>query len=303
MILPNTLLILKELNLNYFFVYIGELPNYVKTSINSVLSVDKNAKIYFCGEKDPEFKNTTFINSSEIRSKLTQELIDLKPYKNTNFDQKINSLWFTSLLRIFYINDFMKFTNINQLVHFDSDVIIYKPFMDISEQLTVDQLNITKLDNRRLIFGYSYIPSYKVINFLCEEILKNFKKNMSLFSSYDLKPLSEMETLSLIHKEFPEKFNLLPDLPYFDSSNIFDPASYGQFLGGTHSDPKKWYTKKKPILDHDVGLEIKARRIKVKIKNSQPIVVFKNKEFKLVNLHIHSKKLDNFIPKEYKNYI
>ena len=41
----------------------------------------------------------------EAYGSLDLHKFDLKPYKNTNFDQKINSLWLTSLLRIFYIND------------------------------------------------------------------------------------------------------------------------------------------------------------------------------------------------------
>ena len=53
-------------------------------------------------------------------------------------------------------------------------------------------------------------------------------------------------------------FKLLPDLPYGNQETVFDPAGYGQYLGGTFNNPKKWYKRKQPILDHSVGQEISS---------------------------------------------
>lgn len=286
--------------MNYLFIYLGKIPEYVKTSINAVLSVDKNAEVYFCSQDNPGFKNINFINIEDIKSELTMATIDLNVYKDTNYDAIHNSLWINSLLRIFYINDFLEFTKLNQIVHFDSDVVIYKPFNEIRKVFKNDQLNITKLDNERLVFGYSFIQGQEVILNICKKIFNFLEENKGNFK---INPLNEMQILGAIKQNNPAMFNILPDLPYFGAENIFDPASYGQYLGGTHLEPKKWYKKKKAILDHSVGKEINAKRIKINFENSLPSVNFNQEKYDLVNLHIHSKNLDNFIPKNYKEYI
>tara|TARA_B100000965_G_C19558990_1_gene743586 strand:+ start:94 stop:963 length:870 start_codon:yes stop_codon:yes gene_type:complete len=289
--------------LNYLYIYLGKVPEYVKNSINAVLSVDKDAEVYFCSEYNPGFRNVNFINVKDLQSELTMATADLNIYNETNYDSSQNSLWINSLLRIFYINDFLDFTNLNQLVHFDSDVVIYKPFNEISEVFTNNQLNITKLDNERLIFGYSFIPRHEVILNICKKIFDFLEINNSKNSNFKINPLNEMQILGNIMQEDSTLFNTLPDLPYFGSQNIFDPASYGQYLGGTHQEPKKWYKKKRPILDHTVGQEIGAKRIEVNFENSIPSVSYNQEKYDLVNLHIHSKNLSKFNPKEYKDYV
>ena len=264
------------------------------------MSVDKDAEVYFCSQNNQGFSNVNFINIEDIKSELTMATVDLNIYKDTNYDAIYNNLWINSLLRIFYINDFLEFTGLNQLVHFDSDVIIYKPFNEISKVFKNDQLNITKLDNERLIFGYSFIQGQEAILNICKKIFTFLENNNSNFK---INPLNEMQILGAIKQEDSTLFNILPDLPYFGTENIFDPASYGQYLGGTHQEPKKWYKKKRAILDHSVGKEISAKRIKVNFESSAPSVSFNQEKYELVNLHIHSKNLSKFIPKKYKDYI
>ena len=52
---------------------------------------------------------------------------------------------------------------------------------------------------------------------------------------------------------------------------------------------------------HSVGAELISKRIVVKFKNQVPFVKSEiGEESKLANLHIHSKKLNKFLPKNYK---
>jgi len=288
--------------LNYLYIYLGNVPDYVQTSINSVLSVDKDAKVYLCSENNPNYKNVDFINLKEMQSALTNDILDLKIYNDTNYDSKINNLWITSLLRIFYLNDFLAFTKLNKIVHFDADVIIYKPFSQIEEVFNQEKLNITKLENDRLIFGYSFVPSEEIMLKICKKIFNFLDQNKKTIN-FKTNPLNEMQILGNIYREDSSLFNLLPDLPYFDSKEIFDPASYGQYLGGTHDHPIKWYKKKQPTMDHIIGKEIYSKRIKVIFKDDVPLVSYNQKKYKLVNLHVHSKNLNKFTPVEYKKYI
>lgn len=290
--------------MNYLYIHFGEIPSYTKTSINSILSVDKSAKIYLISDSNPNFKNVKFLNSKEIRSSLTDKLIDLDIYGKTSYDYKINKLWLYSLLRVFYISDFLESSNIKYTVHFDSDVMLYIPFENIEYKFSKDSLNITEIGSDRLVFGYSYIPNQKIIKNICNEMFTFLSSDeYSDNKIYKNRPLNEMEILSIINKRKDLFFNILPDLPYSTNSILFDPASYGQYLGGTHQKPKKWYMGKKPILDHKVGQEISSKRITVRFKNNTPSVIHKNKEYQLVNLHVHSKKLEKYTPLNFKNYL
>ena len=73
----------------------------------------------------------------------------------------------------------------------------------------------------------------------------------------------------------------------------FDPASYGQYLGGT----KDRFSKKFTDNNHLAGKIIKKNLYEPKIVNSYPKIISENNEYELLNLHIHSKKIKRFLPK------
>jgi hypothetical protein len=87
----------------------------------------------------------------------------------------------------------------------------------------------------------------------------------------------------------------LPSLPFTELSNhynefnfLFDPASYGQFLGGTNNGHKKGYFEP----SHYIGRMISTEKIEV-IYKKQPFVLYKNEKYPIYNLHIHNKKAIN----------
>ena len=41
-----------------------------------------------------------------------------------------------------------------------------------------------------------------------------------------------MSALAIVNKIYPDLFNLLPVLPGQKDNFVFDPGSYGQYLGG-----------------------------------------------------------------------
>ena len=51
--------------MDYIFYYSGKLPKHVLTSLNAVLSVEDDSKIYFCGSDNSKLDHdrVTFINS------------------------------------------------------------------------------------------------------------------------------------------------------------------------------------------------------------------------------------------------
>lgn len=281
--------------MNYLLVYFGDIPDYTKYTINSILSVDKDAKVYFCSDNLITYNNVEYVNSGEILSDLTKSVEKLNIYRNTNYES--NPLWSTSFLRLFYLYDIAKSLNLKSFVHFDADVLIYKPFTEINNLFDEKRFNITPLNEEELIFGYSYTSKIHIYKKIVESIYE-FVKNEEFYGE----GLNEMKLLNTIFNKEKDLFTLLPIIPE-NNNIIFDPASYGQYIGGTDGNPRKMFSKPWAGAHHYVGREILSGNFNVRFKNNSPYVLKNNMRYELANLHIHSKRLDKYLPTRYKNYL
>ena len=277
--------------MNYLFYCEKSIPEYIKHTINCVLSVDRDAIINVCSDEKINFKNVNTLNLSEIATE------DTKKIMNSNLDDK------RSIARIFYLHDAMRELRLKNFVHFDNDVLIYKPFSSLKNVFMENRLNITKSSNAKIIFGYSYINSDEVLIKLKEKISETIEYGISNRWSfnYDV-PFKEEDFLGNIHSKNSELFNLLPILPN-ENKFVFDPSSYGHYLDGTSSHPRKIFRKGYINPDHYIGREIRAKRINVNFINHKPVVTWQKKEFDIVNLHLYSQRFEKFLPISYKEYI
>jgi hypothetical protein len=99
----------------------------------------------------------------------------------------------------------------------------------------------------------------------------------------------EMRLLNYVNTINDKKLiNLLPIFPFSENfpnyGYCFDPSSYGQFLGG-----------RAPENTHYIGRELIAGTIQVNFIDKQPRILYSGQEFKLFNLHVHNKKLEDFV--------
>ena len=275
--------------MNYIYIYEGALPKYIKNSLENTLRIDPDANIYFCNDQNFEHEKITSVQISRIVSKSTETILHKEFFK-----YEPNLLWSRSLNRIFYLRDVVNALNINEFVHFDADVLIYKPFNEIKYKFSGSKFNITPLSEKEIIFGYSCSLNSKNFNSIVdkiEDLLKEFTDNES--KNLLSKELNEMKMLMKIYNKESSLFNLLPVIPNEFGDEVFDPASYGQYLGGT----KERFSKKFTDENHLAGKMIREGNFKPIIYNSYPKIVSNNKKFELVNLHIHSKKIKKFLPK------
>ena len=146
-------------------------------------------------------------------------------------------------------------------------------------------------------------PNYEIFNTLCHSLDKKIDEGIKKDWEFNnFSPPNEMDLLGMVYRQETTLFNLLPILPY-DSSIIFDPLSYGMYIDGTHTEPRKFYTKRKVDFNDLIGVELYSKRIKTKFIDNNPLVYWDNKTFKMSNLHIHSKRFEKFLPKGYKDYV
>ena len=288
--------------MNYILYHKGAIPEHLKYCINTILSVDKHANVHLITDQIYSQKSLSVININDL-GKLNFLLSFKKNLSKYNLLQ--NPLWLTSLERIFYINEYVQDKKIDEFIHFDNDVLIYEPFETIKEIFSkgINGFYITPLNETNLVFGYSYSDSNEVYEKICKEIKKivnDYEYHQKKYNQN--KPLNEMKILSIVDRENSNLIQKLPILPH-EGLHIFDPASYGQFLGGTHQKPKTFFRSNFVTQTHTVGIELISKRIKFYFDDRSPSVTSElGHTSRLNNLHIHSKKLEKYVPSVYREF-
>ena len=127
------------------------------------------------------------------------------------------------------------------------------------------------------------------------DILFDFLKNIK-FKNFNCSTVCN----SFLDKNKKYSKNISIEKLYKEFEGIFDPASYGLYLDGF--DRNKIFKQKsinKNLFISKSAINLKNSFIKFKkIKNYKiPFLNYKNKQVKLLTLHIHSKNLKNFLSK------
>lgn len=300
---------------NYLLFHISpsikEFPSYLSTCLKQ-LRRTTNDKIYFITNK--EIATDPVYNELATRYNLTTHLFEPpaeasqvhiqkeKPYDLYNF-------WNTAAIRLFAIRDFMRSTGITDFYHMDNDIMVYGDLSSLNWP-TEDGLYITKSQPQDLVFGMSRFKNcLATIEKLCDFTLDALA-DTNFQTKHGMDMVHEMSIMEVFRREFSQEpiiiLPSLPDDPLADQFGcLFDPAAYGQYLGGW------WYCNNKPgyiNYNHYIG-----QRIIAKSKMVRPVILVTNKgrvpfvefwketpagyvftEMPIVNLHVHNKELQKF---------
>lgn len=265
--------------MNYFLVSLGRHPEHLKTCIEQIQRIETDAAIYVCANEPLPFTDTrlTYCDSRDFN------IPDIKGY----FDRSDNPLWKTALQRIFYINAFLQ-TKKESIVHFDNDVLIYYPFSHIDLK---GGIQITPHKHTEYTFGYSYIADIDSFNTFSNKIYNTVLMGEDAVKR-EYKDTNEMRLLG-IHKE--GHITDLPVHPTLGNINnyIFDPSSYGQYIGGTPNGHGPGFIDNEQL----VGSIIQNGLSKIYFSEAErkPFMQVNDHEYRLYNLHIHNKKLHDYV--------
>jgi len=279
---------------DHFYDCVRQIRKYSEISIYLISDYpDDPIKFGYDASKWPA------INYIPSGSELFYDLATLytKDYFN-GFD--LPAMWQGSCYRLFYIERLMKVLGLKDVLHFDNDVLLYdnpERIIDHCKKLYKD-FTITAHSNDEVVFGMSYIPEYGCLSSLTAYIEDELSEGWAyLQQKYQGWP-NEMRLLSQVTSSF------LPILPIELTNNsqrysagyetfqaVFDPSSYGQFLGGTYGEQKPgWFGK-----HHTIGKAIADGSVQVAFENGGPVLHRFASKIKINNLHIHSKKTKDFV--------
>jgi hypothetical protein len=208
-----------------------------------------------------------------------------------------NPFWFLTLLRLYVVFLYCNKENINEFVHLEYDNLIYSDLSGLKKLPPC--IYFTKLGPYCSSAGFVYCNSLVHFERFIQRVKSLIQKGevyVRKFTGYDF--LSEMIMIDLISSHTKDVMGYLPILPLSAGSEnfdrigeLFDCASYGQYLGGTHGGNNNigWHG-----LHQYVGQQIHNKHIKIIFENKMPFVLYNDKKIPICNLHIHSKKLENF---------
>lgn len=261
-------------------ISIGNFQEYILYNIKNLLLHGNN--------------DITVITNLEFFSyfnKYSIELIDYNTLDDLNYNKKSqldrnfrNGFWYFASLRLFYLYSYIKKYNIEHCVHIENDVLVYEN-LDI---LTKKDFIYAPFDSyNRVIPSFIYIPNHETF----KPVIDNYNNT-----------LNDMENLA--------KFNFIKSLPIipiinnemikfnenFDEFNcIFDAAAMGQYLGGI--DPRNQGGDTRGFINETCIIKYNNYKFYWVKENNlyNPFILINNKLIKIINLHIHSKQLQNFL--------
>jgi hypothetical protein len=227
-------------------------------------------------------------------------------YLDKLIKQPNGSFYNSALKRLYYLQSFMESKRMGEVVHFENDVMIFVDLAVVGPAFRqVPHLGLTIGTARCAMTGFFYIKDAASL----KTMLDYFDRRLAepdLASRYGMDKLHEMYLLGLFANEVGEPQVIeLPSLPFGTHAKgkeafggLFDPAAWGQYLGGLkdHGCVPGW--KKET---HFIGAELIRGTVDARmIQNGNGLLVPRvfvaqtGEEVALYSLHVHGKKLKRF---------
>lgn len=279
--------------MNVVLVCLHNFQDYILTNIDQLLFL-QHSNIYVLTNQAlfPHFENV----KGKIRLINVDELHDSYGYlSKTTLNRTFrNGFWALASLRLFYLYEFMKKYQVENVIHLENDVMIYY-HCDCLQPILDPQYIYLPFDTfQRNIVSIMYVPSHEI-----------YKKALDL---YDFRR-NDMDNFSLIQ----QKTKLIQNFPIFPTSTIndefrfvtqnypqfqciFDAAAMGQYLGGV--DPRNQAGNTEGFVNETCVVKYDqyqftwmtgADHVK------RPFLKVRGEVIPIFNLHIHCKNLKKFL--------
>lgn len=276
---------------NTFISDTNEVPEYTRLSLQKAREKNPTIDIDFICLNPPPYFDELQINWIPQRELENSQILidfnkvcDFKRHGTPKTTYPSPDLfWHRTAERIFYLQEYLSKNNLDEVFHFENDVLIYHDLNLVNT--SDDKITVTDMSPTHTTFAFCYISKYKILSRLCEFFndALSFGEQKLMTLGYD--HISEMSLLNIaLRNKMVESF---PTLINNSGEFIYDPGSYGQYFGGTNNGHDKGFTDP----THYIGRAISLGQIKPVLRCGLP----ETEKNKIFNLHIHSKNLQDFI--------
>jgi len=285
----------------------GALPEYQESMFAQLRIFNPTVHVYY-------LTDTEFVDDP-IFAKYWIEAIDKKPYYGAKVDalQRLyqkgeQDFWMVTTNRFVYIENFIHSAGLTDVYHFENDIMIYRDISTLHNLISAlyPHLAITVGGPDKCMTGFMYIKDYNALWRMTHffiNLLRRYGKQTTV-SMYELDMINEMTLMRVYSRMFPKRMGYFPILPFGEWSNgypyfdsVFDPASYGMFVGGNAQEKTPGCKPK----DHYIGQlfeehpEYDVVWAKDEMGRKIPYFKYDGKEVRINNLHIHSKNLHLYL--------
>jgi hypothetical protein len=277
--------------MNVVLVCIHNFQDYILTNIKQLIKL-KHKEIYVITnhkffDKFEEYKEK--INLIEVEK--LKENYDYNSKYAFNYDRNFRDGFFImTSLRFFYIYEFMRQTQLKDVIHIENDVVLYYNCNILLEKLDKKYLYIPFDTYERNIASIMYIP--------CDSILKKILDNYD-YSKSDMYNFSRSKNIintfpiGIENKEESDEYQFITK-NYSTFQFIFDGAAIGQYLGGV--DPRNIHGDTTGFINETCIIKYNQYNFYWKTIDgtNRPFIIINNNHIPIFNLHIHCKNLEKF---------
>lgn len=223
------------------------------------------------------------------------------------FGRAPDDFWTVAATRLMYIENFMRLRQMINVYHFENDVLIYFSLSQYNTYIKKHyQIGMTIGGPDKCMTGFAFFKDYKALqhmnmffrNLLFEYGIAGVKQ------TFRVDMVNEMTLMRIYSSDADSKLRPFPTMPVppmnhrlEDFGSLFDPASWGQFVGGTRSEGPGAMPQ-----DHYIGQFLRKlgnvwptwlRKDGLMV----PIFQYAGVDYRINNLHIHSKNLHLYTSK------
>ena len=224
----------------------AELPSFLECNFRQFRLFNPEVNVYFLTDKS-HLNNVVFkkynilpFDKDQFYSGKIREFESFFNYSKNNF-------WTVTATRLIYIENFMADINLTNVYHFENDVLIYYNLADHDKTFRslYNDMAITVGGEIVAMTGFMFIKHSGAL----ADMTKYFIDMLRRFGikgtceKYRIPMVNEMFLMRQYGVDFPGQLRNLPSMPFGEYAenvekfnSLFDPASYGQFVGGTQSE-------------------------------------------------------------------
>jgi len=282
------------------------LPVYLECTFNQFRLFNPDARVFFI--TDIEHLNNLLFSKYGItpldKDAFYSDKID--EYNNL-YNYPSDHFWSITTTRLTYIENFLEYFELTDVYHFENDILIYYSLDDHHKMIKTlySHMAITPGGPDRNMTGLLYIKDQESLSLMTQFFIDVIRIHglAKLRKMYKTDMVHEMSLMKMYEIERgSEHLGYLPILPFGEHSNhfdkfnsIFDPATWGQYVGGTTAG----IPGVKP-LDHYIGRVLEDNPEydviwKKEDERKVPYFKYEDNEVKINNLHIHSKNLSKYM--------
>jgi hypothetical protein len=281
-----------------------QLPEYLKYTFKQFRLFNPDVKVHFLTDKiflKNEIFKTYNINAVDKDYYYSRKIEEIQ----NCFTRKANDFWMITITRLIYFENYINQHSLENVYHFENDVLIYHTLEEHDEQFKrlFPYLAITIGGNDKAMTGFMFIKNVIGISLMTRYFISILKKygEKGIIKHYGVDMVHEMSLMRIYNKDKGEKYlsslpSLLTSLYFPEFLSLYDPAAFGQYVGGTRNEgpgakPTDHYISQLMIEhpEYDVIWEKDEKNRKI------PYFDMRNFKTKINNLHIHSKNLHLYV--------